>query len=91
MTGHHMLKCWPEQFAAVRLGDKNFEFRKDDRDYEVGDTLFLQEFDPATLTYSGRHETKIVTYILRSGFGLPDGYVVMSLGNASTTTGGDHG
>lgn len=82
MTGHHLLKCWPEQFADVRAGRKTFEFRKDDRDFEVGDTLVLAEFDPAELQYSGASENRLVTHIMRTGFGLPNGYVVMSLAPA---------
>lgn len=31
------LKCWPEYFRDVKSGKKTFEFRRDDRAFEVGD------------------------------------------------------
>lgn len=42
----HRLKCWPESFAAVLDGTKSFEWRRDDRGFDVGDELLLAEFDP---------------------------------------------
>lgn len=42
----HKLKLFPEYFDAVANGIKTFEIRKNDRDYKVGDTLRLYEFDP---------------------------------------------
>jgi hypothetical protein len=77
---NHILKTWPEPFMAVRSGLKTWELRKDDRGFEVGDTLTLTEFDPATGDCSGEVETRAVTWLLRGGqFGLPVGYVVMSM------------
>jgi hypothetical protein len=45
-TAEHKLKSHPEAFEATRLGLKGFDFRRDDRDFQVGDTLLLQEFEP---------------------------------------------
>lgn len=42
----HVLKAWPEPFAAVVRGVKRFEVRKDDRGFEVGDRLVLREYEP---------------------------------------------
>lgn len=42
----HKLKCWPEFFIVVQSGRKNFEIRKNDRDYKVGDELILSEWAP---------------------------------------------
>ncbi|WP_373232123.1 DUF3850 domain-containing protein [Cohnella sp.] len=42
----HILKCWTEFFQAVKSGAKTFEIRLNDRDYQTGDTLVLQEFIP---------------------------------------------
>jgi ASCH domain. len=37
----HELKLDTEFFDDVKSGKKNFEIRKNDRNFEVGDTLFL--------------------------------------------------
>lgn len=78
----HDLKCWPTPFGAMLRGSKSFEFRKNDRDFNTGDTLHLREWDPGTEQYTGRTLDCLVTYILHSGFGLPDGYCIMSVESA---------
>lgn len=85
----HCLKTHPAPFAAIRARTKKFEFRKDDRDYQVGDTLWLEEFDPAVEQASGENEVRIVTYLLREGFGIPPGYVVMSIDDPTPTPEGE--
>jgi hypothetical protein len=65
-TGHveHQLKCWPEFFAATISGEKTHDLRRaDDRDFRVGDTLLLEEFDPRARQYTGRKARVRVTYI----------------------------
>jgi Domain of unknown function (DUF3850) len=42
----HELKCWPRFFVPLYRGEKTFEFRKDDRGFEVGDVLDLREWEP---------------------------------------------
>lgn len=42
----HALKTWPEYFMAIERGDKNFDIRKFDRPFKVGDRLLLQSYDP---------------------------------------------
>ena len=44
----HTLKTWPVFFADVETGAKNFEIRKNDRNFQVGDFLRLEEFEPLT-------------------------------------------
>lgn len=76
----HKLKTWPEYFEKVYSLDKLFEVRKNDRNFKVGDTLILEEYDANTKTYSGRRIACQVTYILYGGsFGIEQGYCVMSL------------
>lgn len=81
MAETHFIKAWPPFFRAVQRGDKRFEVRKDDRAYQAGDTLVIQEFDQATSQYSGASVQVTVTFVLRGGeFGVEKGFVVMSLG-----------
>jgi hypothetical protein len=39
----HVLKVWSEYFWAIGEG-KEFELRRDDRDYKVGDLVRLREY-----------------------------------------------
>jgi hypothetical protein len=79
----HELKTWPQYFAAIRRGDKPFEIRKNDRDFQVGDTLILQEFDPELDRYTGETETRLITSLLsEEGFGVIHGFVVIGFGAA---------
>ncbi|KEO80852.1 DUF3850 domain-containing protein [Tumebacillus flagellatus] len=45
----HQLKLQQPHFDAVASGEKTFELRKDDRGFQVGDTLVLREIDPRTV------------------------------------------
>lgn len=44
-------------------GEKTHDLRVLDRDYDVGDTLLLREFEPEGKTYTGRTCEVKVTYI----------------------------
>jgi hypothetical protein len=60
----HRLKCWPEFFAAVIAGKKTHDLRRaDDRDFRMGDTLLLEEFNPRTRRYTGQNTRVRITYI----------------------------
>ena len=77
---HHNLKTWPVQFVAVRHKLKQFEYRRDDRGFEVGHTLCLKEYDPHVLRYTHRYEVVKITHIERGPqFGIPVGYVIMGI------------
>lgn len=54
---------------------------KDDRQppFAVGDTLVLQEFIPDTGEFTGAEVARIVTYVIRASFGIPEGYCIMSI------------
>jgi ribosomal protein S17 len=75
----HSLKTWPEYFKAVIRGEKTFEIRKNDRNYQVGDTLELKEYDPAIKKYTGRSTLFEVTYILDKQPFVPEGYACMGI------------
>jgi ASC-1-like (ASCH) protein len=42
----HNVKCWPHFYERVKDGSKTFDVRVNDRDYQAGDHINLQEFDP---------------------------------------------
>lgn len=76
----HRLKTWPAPFEAVRLAAKPFEYRsEDDRSFEVGDLLCLEEYDNELERYTGNALWRLVTFVLRGAFGVPDGYAVLGL------------
>jgi hypothetical protein len=60
----HELKTWREYFDAVSFYGKQFEVRRDDRDFRTGDTVRLREWDDAT-GYSGRQLKFRIGYVLR--------------------------
>ncbi|HEY2763338.1 MAG TPA: ASCH/PUA domain-containing protein [Pseudonocardiaceae bacterium] len=76
----HELKTWPEYFQAIKRGDKTFELRRNDRDFQVGDILRLSEWEPTTGTYSGSELLVRVTHLMVGGvFGLEPGFVALSI------------
>lgn len=77
----HDLKTWASYFHAVLDGRKNFEIRRDDRDFKAGDTLLLRETDYASGEYTGRSVERKISYILRMepDLGLADGFAILSL------------
>lgn len=76
----HDVKCWPEPFAAVKSGAKPWELRINDRDYSTGDTLIQREWSPDAKGYTGEQTAHRIGWMLHGpAFGLPDGYVIMTL------------
>lgn len=73
------LKTWPVHFEEVAEGNKTVEVRFNDRDFEVGDRLILQEYEPVNGDYSGLAVVRDVTHILDQHDGLKPGYVAMSV------------
>ena len=73
----HELKILPKYYDEVISGKKRFELRKDDRDFQVGDTVSLKEFEDGK--YSGREKRFNIKYILRNcpEYGLKDGYCIL--------------
>lgn len=76
----HYLKTWPQYFRRIESGEKTFEVRKNDRDFQKNDYLKLQEYDPIKDHFSGVEIECRVTYILNGGnFGIEPGFVVMAI------------
>lgn len=85
----HELKCWPDAFRDVRAGIKEFEIRRDDRDYAKGDIVVLREYQLGSIDeesgvehkadYTGETEGPFkIGYITRSAC-LPDGFCAFSI------------
>lgn len=76
----HDLKTWPVVFDALLTRAKSFDVRRDDRDFSVGDTLRMREWDNVAERYTGRTMRALITYLLPGGrFGIEAGYVCMSI------------
>lgn len=63
----HTLKCWPEFFTAILADQKTHDLRRNDRNFQVGDLLHLQEFNPKSGKYTGRAVDVRVTYVTKAG------------------------
>ena len=74
----HRLKIKREYFKELISERKNFEVRKNDRDFKVGDFLELHEIDE-----DGKETTRLalvaVNYILDNPEYCKEGYVIMSI------------
>lgn len=77
----HTLKTWPVYFTRVGLGDKNFEIRYNDRDFQAGDTVVLAEWDDNKEAFTGREIRATINYVLNEAphFGLKEGYAVFGI------------
>ena len=80
MGKHHNIKILPEYFnqvVSVSGGKKRFELRKNDRDYQVGDTVTLEEWQPEK-GYTGNAITVEIQYLLKDcpEYGLMPGYCI---------------
>lgn len=73
----HDLECWLPYFYDVQRGVKNFEIRRNDRDYQVGDVLRLREWMQDGHYYTGRKIEVLVKYI--TDFEQQPGFVVMGI------------
>lgn len=71
----HELKIFPEFFEAVTSGRKQFEIRKNDREFKVGDQLTLREWTGEK--YTGDSYKAEITYI--TDYAQQNGYVVLGI------------
>ena len=78
----HVLKCLPQFMSRIADGQKTFETRKNDRDFQVGDTLFFQQYNPARdaqWSFSDRHPPIKAKITYMSSDFQQDGYVVLGI------------
>ena len=81
----HVLKTDTKVFQASWDEEKQFEIRLDDRNYETGDDLILVEtlhtgdemLKGKPLVYTGRWLAVQVTYKLKGGYGLKEGWCIL--------------
>jgi len=88
-VAEHGLKIWPEFYDAIAAGAKTWEYRRDDRGFQIGDVLVLQYWRPSDrfsggeYGYNGRNiksQRVRVTYIIHGGrCGIPEHFCVMSI------------
>ena len=74
---HHYIKILPQHYRAIENGDKRFEVRFNDRNYQIHDILHLQEY--LNGEYTGREIYATVSYILDDENFCKEGFVIMSL------------
>lgn len=88
----HELKTFDPYFDAVERGEKTFEVRYNDRDYQKGDILRLicikgPGSQPYALDAQGERRCidRLVTYVLEGGqFGIEPDYVVLGIKELKT-------
>ena len=86
MKNTHDLKTDTKVFQDVLDGNKTFEIRFNDRDFQVGDSVLLKETQftgeqiesGQPLIFTGREIHKRISYLL-SGYGLQDGWVILGI------------
>jgi len=83
----HDLKTDSDVFKASDDGVKPYEIRKDDRNFEVGDTLVLRETEStgaemakgAPLEYTGNILKLMVVHKLKDVYGLKSGWCILAV------------
>ena len=75
----HELKILPKWFKDVQENKKNFEIRKNDHNFEVGDYLILKEWYRGEFT--DRYVIRQIEYIYKGDgtYGLSEDYCILGL------------
>lgn len=75
----HELKILPQWFADVKSGKKNFEIRRNDRDFKVGDLLCLKEYEKGR--YTGNEVIREIEYIYKGDgtYGLSADFCILGM------------
>lgn len=86
MNKKHRIKTHSKYWTSIRNGQKRFEVRKNDRDYQTGDLLELVLTEDLPLGMPKSEEELVIVaevgYILHGGqFGIEPGYCVIQLEN----------
>lgn len=82
MAKDHVVKSWPGFYEKHINGELPVMIRKDDRDYQPGDTVELKEYEPAVGgvgQYTGRTKKFHVNRTFRRIPGLEADYVLIAM------------
>jgi len=80
----HELKTEPDVFEATWAGRKTAEYRRNDRNFGVGDQLILKEWSREG-GYTGREVAAVISHVLEGPrFGVPTGYAMLSFTSRRT-------
>jgi hypothetical protein len=82
---HTNLTTLPVHWDAIQRGDKTFDVRKNDRDFQVGDEVTLLRWEDGSIVMGWRGSVlkRRIRYIQTGGqFGIEPGYVVLQLEDA---------
>lgn len=79
MQTEHELKCYSQYFQRICSGQKTFEIRKNDRDFQVGDILHLREFDMKDGLPDYGPDSRRVKIVYMTDFEQKEGYVVLGI------------
>lgn len=80
MKTEHELKCRPEYFSRVASGQKTFEIRRNDRDFQVGDILILKEYEPDKgWPDHGAYESIRAEIVYMTDYEQKDSFVVLGI------------
>lgn len=78
MSNIHTLKCIQPYFNEIWLGKKKAELRKNDRNFKLGDIVYLQEYNKETNTFK-KYQLKVrITNIVENFEGIELGYCMFS-------------
>jgi hypothetical protein len=77
----HKLKIDPHHFEGVEREVKRFEIRENDRDFKIGDYLFLREYSPEYFEdgFTGREIYAVITCVVPLSFVGAENYVVLGI------------
>lgn len=79
MKRTHNLKIETQHFLLIKQGLKPVEFRLNDRNYQEGDILHLQEYSAQMNEFTGDYIDAIVLYIFDDVTYLQPNYVALMI------------
>lgn len=78
----HILKIKEEYMKAISYGEKTFELRENDRDYQVGDLIHFVDLDENEyLMFNNVDNIYRITYVLKDvpEYGLDKDYCILGI------------